>query len=72
MTREEAIKSMYHYEAEVEDMALVTETQEVIHSWYMPDYETPEALEEKFSLEELYDAKSTCMVYVKDRYMELV
>lgn len=68
MTREEAIKSMYQYEAEVEDMVLVTDTQEVIHNWYIVAFPEVAPLEDMFPLEDLYDSEPACKVYVKDRY----
>jgi len=54
---------MYQYEAEIEDMALVTDTHEIIHNWYTIEFPDLAPLEEMFPLEDLYDTEPVYTEY---------
>ena len=68
MTREEAIKSMYQYQAIEDDQTVVPHTFELIDNWYIEGWDSIEKLEAVFELEDLYDMDIDLKIYPKDQF----
>ena len=67
-TREEAIKSMYHYKSTEEEHLAIPETFEIIYNWYIDGFDSIEKLEAMFDVEDLYDMDLELKIYPKDQY----
>jgi hypothetical protein len=66
MTREEAIKSMYHYKSTEEEQTVIPETLELIDNWYVDGFDTIEKLETMFNVEDIYDMDIDLKIYPKN------
>jgi len=66
MTREKAIKSLYHYKATEDDQTVVPHTFELIDNWYIEGWDSIEKLEAIFDVEDLYDMDIDLKIYPKD------
>jgi acyl carrier protein len=67
MTREEDIKSMYHYKSTEEEQTVIPETLELIDNWYIDGFDSIEKLEAMFDVEDLYDMDIDLKIYPRDK-----
>jgi len=68
MTREDAIKSMYHYKSTEEHLA-IPNSFVIIDNWYIDGFESVEKLEAMFDIEDLYDMDIELKIYPKDMFV---
>ena len=68
MTREDAIKSMYHYKSTEEEHLAIPHSFEIIDNWYIDGFESVEKLEAMFEIEDLYDMDIDLKIYPKDMF----
>ena len=54
MTREDAIKSMYHYKSTEEEHLAIPHSFEIIDNWYIDGFESVEKLEAMFEILSFY------------------
>jgi len=66
MTREDAIKSMYHYKSTEEEHLAIPHSFEIIDNWYIDGFTSIEKLEAMFNIEDLYDMDIELKIYPKD------
>ncbi len=67
-TREDAIKSMYHYKSTEEEQTIIPDTFELIDNWYIDGFDSVEKLEAMFDVEDLYDMDIDLKIYPKDAF----
>lgn len=63
--RLEAIKKMYHYDEQIEDVIIIDD--EIIDNWYVFGFPNLKDLEAIFFIEDLYDSEYIdAKIYIKD------
>jgi len=67
-TREDAIKSMYHYKSTEEEQTIIPDTFELIDNWYIDGFKSVDELEKLFDVEDLYDMDIELKIYPKDQF----
>ena len=67
MTREEAIRSMYHYKSTEEEHLAIPHSFEIIDNWYIDGFDSIEKLEAMFDIEDLYDMDIELKIYPKNK-----